>query len=207
MTIKKNIILDFGGVIIDLDFSKTYTLFHKMGIESVSDEQLQIFKQFEAGLVSTETLYDSIRKDISIEASNDDITEAWSALLRELPQNRVDFLHKLGKQFPLYLLSNTNSIHIDYLRKRENSKFDKFESSFSKVFYSYEMQSRKPDSEIFQKVLDELIIKPEETLFVDDMPENIETANGLGFKTWLFDVEKDDITKILQQDFFNETII
>ena len=198
----KNIILDFGGVIIDLDLNKTHQKFQDLGVKEISEQLKKNIFDFEAGLIPTEELKLSFREETNINISDPEFENAWCALLRELPQHRVDFLHNLGSEFPLYLLSNTNSIHIDYLRKRENSKFDKFEDSFAKVYYSYEMQSRKPDSIIFEKLIDDLGINPTESIFVDDMPDNIETAKQLGFQTWLFDVENDDITKILELDVF-----
>lgn len=196
MTKIKTIILDFGGVILNLDIDKTREAFQKLGVNAMSDTLKKAIFDFEAGLVNESFLKNSFKNENDININNDDFEYAWCQLLRDLPQNRVDFLSDLGKKHPLYLLSNTNSIHIEYLRVRDNSKFDQFENAFAKVYYSYNMQSRKPESEIFQKVIDDLKINPEETLFVDDMLDNIETAKKLGFQTWLFDVETDDITKI-----------
>ena len=188
----KNIILDLGGVIIDLDFNKSHDKFREMGLNEISEPLLKSFFDFEAGLISKDDLFNAFHNERE-GLSEDKIIEAWCLLLRELPQHRVDYLSKLGKQYPLYLLSNTNSLHINYLKERENSKFEKFESSFEKIFYSFEMDSRKPDPIIFEKLIADLNIKPEESIFVDDMKENIETAKSLGFQTWLFDVEKDEI--------------
>ena len=202
MSIIKNIILDFGGVIIDLDLNKTHQKFQELGVKKISEQLKKNIFDFEAGLIPTEELKLSFREETNINISDPEFESAWCALLRELPQHRVDFLQNLGNEYPLYLLSNTNSIHIDYLRKRENSKFDKFENSFAKVYYSYQMQCRKPDATIFEKVIEDLGINPQETLFVDDLPDNIETAKHLGFQTWLFDVEKDEITNILKLDVF-----
>jgi putative hydrolase of the HAD superfamily len=199
----KNIILDFGGVIIDLDLDKTHYEFQKLGVNHISEQLKKDIFDFEAGLISETQIKNSFKKEISHSIDDNTFIEAWSALLLDLPQERVDFLYELKKQYPLFLLSNTNSIHIDFLRKRENGKFDKFENSFSKIFYSYEMSCRKPDSIIFQKVIDDLSINPKETLFVDDTIDNINTAKKLGFQTWHFDVEKDEITKILELDLFN----
>ncbi len=195
MTKIKNIILDFGGVIINLDIQKTHSAFKKLGINEIPNDLLSDILNFEAGLL-TETEMRKAFKKIAPNINNDEFDNAWCQILRDLPQYRVDFLHELGKKYPLYLLSNTNSIHINFLRKRDNGKFEKFEQSFAKIFYSYQMQCRKPDAIIFEKVIDDLKIKPEETIFVDDMLDNIETAKQLGFQTWHFDVEKDDITNI-----------
>jgi putative hydrolase of the HAD superfamily len=204
MTQIKNIILDFGGVIIDLNLNKTREAFHKLGINSISETLQKAIFDFESGLINEQTLHHALSSSTISDVNTTDLNNAWCQLLRDLPQHRVDFLSDLGNKYPLYLLSNTNSIHIDYLRKRENSKFDKFENAFSKVYYSYQMQTRKPSSNIFQKVIDELNINPEETLFVDDMSDNIETAKKLGFQTWLFDVEKDEIINI--EEFIQNSI-
>ena len=198
----KNIILDFGGVILDLDFSKSHEAFKSLGINTITEELRNVFLELEQGKIEPEVLYSTFRKVAKKDITKSEINNAWCALLRDLPQNRVDFLSLLGKKTPLYLLSNTNKLHIDYLRNREGDKFKQFESAFIKVFYSHEMDSRKPGSEIFEKVIKDLSIKPEETLFVDDMEENILTAKKLGFKTWLFNVDTDDVTKI-EKHIFN----
>ena len=202
----KNIILDFGGVILDLDFKMSHQKFEKLGIHEISEEMQNAFLSMEKGQIGQRELYNLFSTNAQQELSDETIKDAWCALLRDLPQHRVDSLTQLGKEYPLYLLSNTNSIHIDFLRNREPKKFEQFENTFKKVYYSHNMDSRKPDSIIFQKVIDELGINPNETLFVDDMDKNIETAKELGFQTWLFDVEKDDITKILQQEVFKTSI-
>lgn len=197
----KNIILDFGGVILDIDFDKTHQAFHKLGVNGISDQLRKELFNFEAGLSDAQSLFSAFRTESDKTISDEDINHAWCQLLRDLPQYRIDYLSALGEKYPLYLLSNTNGLHIDYLRQRENSKFSQFENAFDKVFYSHEMQSRKPDSEIFLKMIDDIKIKPNETLFVDDLADNIETADKLGFQTWLFDVEKHDITKLLEQNY------
>ncbi len=193
----KNVVLDFGGVILDLDINKTHQEFQKFGLNNISSDHLRknLF-DFESGLINEEKITAIFKKEIPLDIDDNSFVNAWCAMLKDLPQHRVDFLYKFGKDHPLYLLSNTNSIHINFLRNRENEKFEKFEDSFTKVFYSYQMNSRKPDAVIFEQLINDLEINPKETLFVDDMLDNIETAKKLGFQTWYFDVEKDDITKL-----------
>ncbi|MCK5824344.1 MAG: HAD family phosphatase [Ichthyobacteriaceae bacterium] len=198
----KNIILDFGGVILDLDWPKMYSMLDFYKIDRSSVELRRVLLGIETGEIKPDEFYKVVKEVSKSTLTNDDVDKMWCSLLSILPQNRVDFLTELKDMYPLYLLSNTNILHINYLRMREQEKFDQFENSFHKVYYSYEMDARKPHADIFTQLLNKENIKPEETLFVDDSKENIDTAISLGFQTWLFNVETDDITKLLSIDAF-----
>ncbi len=105
-------------------------------------------------------------------------------MLLDLPKERIELLKKLKQDFPIYLLSNTNSIHISEFRKKlGETKYQEFYNLFDKVYYSHEIGFRKPNKEAFQLILDENNLKANEVLFIDDSPQHIEGANKLGIQT------------------------
>ncbi|MEN1783894.1 MAG: HAD-IA family hydrolase, partial [Bacteroidota bacterium] len=116
------------------------------------------------------------------------------------PDRRLDFLKALAAKntHRLLLLSNTNEIHIDYVKKIMGDKWHRFQHSFEGFYLSYEMKKRKPDPEIFQEILQIHGIAPEETLFIDDTKENTDSAAQLGLKTWNLIVGKEDVTALKQ---------
>jgi putative hydrolase of the HAD superfamily len=112
------------------------------------------------------------------------IDEAWGALLLDFPLHKITLLDEARRQYRTFLLSNTNNIH----RIKFESRFKEITAAdirdyFENVHYSFEMHSRKPDDEIFQKVIEENCLTPEETLLIDDSLPNIETAKGMGMQT------------------------
>jgi putative hydrolase of the HAD superfamily len=103
-----------------------------------------------------------------------------------IPQQKLDLLLSLKEKFNVYLLSNTNNIHLNYINDKimtpvfGEASLDRY---FHKAYYSHRMKKRKPDANIYEQVLDENNLQPHETLFLDDNADNIAGANGLGIRT------------------------
>ena len=118
--------------------------------------------------------------------SFEEFVEAWNKTLLDIPQERWDMIRKLSGWYNLYLLSNTNEIHIQTIFYKYKKRFRQellFEF-MNKEYYSNCLGMRKPDKVIFEHVINDSKIKPEETLFVDDLKKNIITATELGFQTY-----------------------
>ena len=193
----KNIIFDFGDVFIDLDKPATAREMVRYGFEGLTTELDELFKQYEKGAVSSKEFL-SITGAVFPKANEKDLIDAWNAILLEFPLERLEFVENLSLegQHRLFLLSNTNEIHIEHEKAKLGKRFDRFKKSFEKFYLSYEMGMRKPDAEIFEFVLNENQLIAEQTLFVDDTKENIETAASLGIKTWHLNVGLEDITEL-----------
>jgi putative hydrolase of the HAD superfamily len=123
---------------------------------------------------------------------NDGITEeqvrtGWLKMVLDIPPHRVKVLQQLGEKYNIYLFSNSNKIHIDHIDVEFREKYGfEFPSLFKTQFYSHEIHERKPDLSSFEKVIQLSGVNPQETLFVDDLKENIEGAKKVGLKTfWL----------------------
>lgn len=186
----KNIIFDLGGVILDIDFKQTELAFAKLGVgnfnqyytlQSVSP----LFEQLELGLITPLVFYDEFRKVVKVSLTNDEIRDAWNALLLNFPPERIELLEALNKKYKIYLLSNTNKIHYDAFIKMfdEQPGKDDFNKYFIKPYYSHEINLRKPDKECFEFVLKKENLNAEETLFIDDSETNVEAAKTVGLKT------------------------
>lgn len=186
----KNLIFDLGGVILDLSVDHTLQSF--ASLSNMSKGRVQEiyvsapgFLEYEKGMIDDAAFRDFVRKTFSISADDDAIDDCWNAMLRGIPAIKLDLLMKLQNEFQVFLLSNTNAIHLHHInelilpRGRQKSLDD----YFHKAYYSHRMRKRKPDAEIFEQVLEENHLVPEQTLFLDDYAVNIEGAKSLGIKT------------------------
>jgi len=184
----KNIVFDFGGVLIDLDKQACIDAFARLGIPQVADYMTLYghegpFGAMEQGSIDMDGFRDGLRELFKVSLTNQQINDAWGAFLLKIPEAKMRMVHELSKKYRVFILSNTNPIHIDRL-----SDFDKagypVKECFEKLYLSYQLKLCKPSREIFEYVLRDAGLKPEETLFVDDGPANCKAAEELGFHTY-----------------------
>jgi len=192
----KNIIFDLGGVIIDIDYNLAATAFKKLGIVDFDNfyskaKQSSLFDDFEKGLISNSDFRASLRQYLPESVTDHQIDEAWNAMLLGIPSHRVDFLQKVANKYRVFLLSNTNRIHIDAFTQYNDEKFGKgyFESIFEYCYFSSDIAMRKPDAEIFEFVLNENGLLKEDTIFIDDSIQHVEGALSTGLHAELLKVE------------------
>ena len=189
----KNLILDMGGVILNVSYHKVVETFKSYGIEDFDKiytqaNQVEIIDKFEEGKCSIEEFRDGIRALLKQPLTDEQIDEAWFAMILDLPKEIIQLLGVLKLKYKLFLFSNTNELHIEFLKKdfERQLGFDLFSCVFNKAYFSNEIQRRKPHPESFQFVVDNAGIKPEETLFIDDSPQHLEGAKQIGLNTyWL----------------------
>lgn len=194
----KNIILDFGDIFIDLDKPATFKAMENFGYTSLTSDLEALFNDYEKGLMSSLKFLNEMSNRFP-SASEQDLITAWNAILGDFPDRRLEFVEALAKenQYRLFLLSNTNDIHIEFFKQRSGpERFGRFKNSFEVFYLSYEMGMRKPDAEIFEFVLQENSLTASETLFVDDTKENTDSAAGIGINVWNLQVGKEDLTQL-----------
>lgn len=187
----RNLIFDLGGVILDLSVDHTLTAFAEssgMSKEKVHGLYYSVpgFLDYEKGAMDDHSFRKFVRETYCLSCSDEDIDRCWNAMLRGIPTVKLDLLMRLQKEFRVFLLSNTNSIHIQHINEvilPGAGQQGVLDSYFHKAYYSHRMGKRKPDAEIFEQVLEENQLLPEETLFLDDYDVNIEGAKTLGIKT------------------------
>ena len=193
----KNIVFDLGGVLVDLDFKAAINGLQKAGFANVK-EQLQafdregIFQKFELGEMSADEFRSAIRENSTVSLTDEEVDGLWNAMLLEVPREKLELILHLRGKYMVYLLSNTNSIHWDYVCKNAfNYRGFRVNDYFEETFLSYEMHLAKPDKAIFEKVLEEANLLPEETLFIDDSEANCKAASELGIHTHHYHIGED----------------
>ena len=199
----KNIVFDLGGVLIDLDFKSAINGLQKAGFTNVK-EQLQafdregIFQKFELGEISADEFRASIRENSNVSLTDEEVDSLWNLMLLEIPREKLELILDLRSKYMVYLLSNTNSIHWDYVCKNAfNYRGFRMDDYFEETFLSYEMHLAKPDKAIFEKMLNDANLLPEETLFIDDLEANCKAAEEVGIHAHHCHIG-DDLSKIFE---------
>ena len=187
----KNIIYDLGGVILNIDYNLTVKAFVELGVENFGElysqaKQNTTFDAFETGEMTSAEFREVWRKYLTIDKTNEQIDAAWNSIILDLPENRMEVLDRTGRNFRTFLLSNTNSTHVKCFTKLLNDEYGEgvFEGKFEKHYYSNEIGKRKPNADAFLHVLEENVLKAEETLFIDDSIQHIEAAQELGIRAY-----------------------
>jgi len=196
------IIFDFGDIFINLDKQGTISGFQNLGMKEWIAEFDELNFSFEVGAISPEDFIGGFQKQLP-NASTEEILKAWNTVLADFPLYRLEFLQELSKKYRLFLLSNTDSIHIKTFEEKSGPSFyQDFYNCFEKVYFSFDLGMRKPDPKIYQYLIDKHNLVPENTLFVDDKKENTDSAAALGIKVWNLQVGKEDVV-----DLYNKNIV
>jgi putative hydrolase of the HAD superfamily len=180
------IILDLGGVILNLNQELTFNHFSKLGFDLEKlNEHTTLFDDFEKGLISESDFRNGIRKLTTEDISDAQIDHAWNGMLLDLPAYRLDLIKQLRNTYEVYLLSNTNVIHIEWFMNyfRSNFENEQWEELFNKIFYSHEINLRKPNANIYEFVLSNIGKSPKECIFIDDNKLNLLGAESVGIRT------------------------
>jgi putative hydrolase of the HAD superfamily len=193
------IIFDFGDIFINLDKQATIDGLQRLGLSSCNEDLDQLNISFEKGQISRDNFLLGIQKHIP-NATIDEILAAWNAVLLDFPLRRLEFLQLLSQKYRLFLLSNTDAIHIDHFEQREGASFyGDFYQCFEKVYFSYEMGMRKPDAEIYNALIRLHELSPKRTLFVDDKKDNTDAAKTLGLQVWNLQVGQEDVVELFDK--------
>ena len=199
----KNIIFDFGDIFINLDKIKFKEELNILGINSDNKEFTSILNNYEMGLLSSTEFFSFFEKKIAV--SSEDLKIAWNSILLNFPEHRLAFLKELTrtKKYRLFLISNTNDLHISWIQKNWGMNlYNEFKSCFEQFYLSHEIKMRKPNANIYEFVLHENNLKANETLFVDDTKENTDAATILGIKVWNLIPGKEDVTELFTKKEF-----
>ncbi len=188
----KNIIFDLGGVLLNIDFNRTYDAFKDLGVSDLKSQfnlyaADKLFEALEIGAVSEDDFCTALLKKCKPGTSFEQIRNAWNAILVDFRLESLDFLSSLSDKYNLYLLSNTNSIHLTAFHQiftKQTGK-ENFDAYFKEAYYSHLIKKRKPFPATYQHVIDLAGIKSAETLFIDDSKLNIDGAKEAGLNTYL----------------------
>lgn len=185
----KNIVFDLGGVIINIDFDKTYQALGDLSGISLEEsrkiaKEKELFLLFETGQIPESEFFTLLRTSFKEGTQDEEIRNAWNALLMDIPIERIELIKNLRKKYKLFLLSNTNFTHILEVNKilAEAVGVDDLKHLFDKVYYSYEMKLVKPNVDIYKNLCQDAGINPAETVFIDDSPLNLDGAREAGLE-------------------------
>ena len=189
----------FQKIIIHL---KRYTFsFYNLDIfklKEFPEDLIAINSLYEQGFISTKEFIEFYLENFEY-LSEEAIIDNWNFMLKDFPNHRLEFLKELKKssQYKLILLSNTNELHIDWVKKHIPF-YEDFKNCFDAFYLSHEIQLRKPNADIFEFVLKENNLKTENTLFIDDNKGNILTAKKIGLHVWNINPETEDVVTLFK---------
>ena len=187
----RNLIIDLGGVLVDLTRNRCIEAFERLGVENVRERlandsrHKDLFERLELGAISVECFHDDVRRLSGRPLTDGQIDDAWIAMLGGVPERKLRLLLELRERYRVVLLSNTNEIHWKwsadtYFSYRGLAASDFFE----RIYLSYELHMLKPDTGIFEYVLNDAGFLPAETLLIDDASANCKAAEALGMRTY-----------------------
>lgn len=197
------IVFDLGGVILNIDYQLPVKAFKALGIDDFSKhfsqaQQTALLDNYETGRIRSDEFISEVSKFVKPGTTEAQIHAAWNSILLDLPEQRLFTLERAAENHRIFLLSNTNEIHIDEFNRYllQAYSLPSLEPFFEKLYLSYEVGLRKPDRLIFEHVLADAGLKPETTLFIDDSIQHIQAASELGINT--YHLQHEDISDFLE---------
>lgn len=209
----RNILFDLGNVLIDVDIRKTLAAYQALITDPnpgsfphrareskgrqadrlignsntiitagdlIGAGESELVAKYQVGAVSTDEFVETILKICKPGTTRKEVIDAWMAMLIGIPEERRQKVMELHKQgYKLYVLSNINELHAVWTREQLRG------IPFEAVYFSNEMGMAKPDARCYERVIRETGIVPEETLYIDDLPENIEAGKRAGLQCFL----------------------
>lgn len=197
------LLFDLGGVLYNIEHARTKNALHQVSLNTECNIGFSlehadpVFARYDAGKITTTDFIHTLRKEYSLQATDDEVLNAWNAMLLGLYPDSLTFISALCDTIPIALLSNINACHHECIADECSSLFAKFHH----VFLSYELGMKKPDPEIFRFVMDQTGYAPHHILFLDDTPINCEIAQSLGMHVRLIDPHARDWVQDISSQF------
>ena len=195
----KTIVFDFGNVFLNLDIEGALqNALNLFNLKEFPEDMNSINALYEQGLISTQEFIEFYTENFP-NLNKEDLIDIWNFMLKDFPKHRLDFLKELANKstYKLILLSNTNELHIDWV-KQHIVFYEDFKNCFDQFYLSHEIQLRKPNADIFEFVLKENNLKAKNTLFIDDNSSNTATAKKLGYHIWNLNPKTEDVVTLFK---------
>lgn len=194
------VILDFGGVLYDIDYDAPPKAFAALGDPDFASlyhqaAQSTWFDDLETGQLDRETFYGHLAKRCHPGTTTDQIHEAWCCILTGMPPERAALVTDLGTRTRLFLLSNTNAIHAAVFEADLQATLpdaSAFWGAFEQAQYSHDLGIKKPHPETFLAVCEKHGLEPGRTLFLDDSIQHVEGADKAGLHAHHLDLSRED---------------
>ncbi|HPF91832.1 MAG TPA: HAD family phosphatase [Flavobacteriales bacterium] len=200
------LLLDLGGVLIDVDYHATARAFRALGHPEFDRlyskaQQDHLFDGFETGALSPAEFRDRIRQVLDPSLSDAVIDANWNAMLGSIPPERIELVSRLKERYQVLLLSNTNAIHVpsfEAIIARENGISD-FKALFHGAYYSCEIGQRKPEAAAYHHVLERHNADPRRTLFIDDSIQHVHGARAAGLNAEHLELANEDVIGLVDR--------
>ncbi len=203
----KNIVFDFGNVLLDIDYTKSYDrLTQLLGYDAnpavAPATVVKAMNEYEMGKITMETFLWNLQQLATKEMPQGrELIDAWNDMLVALPEAHFDFLLRLRQKYNVYLLSNTNEIHLDWVYRYLKNTYQIMDWDtrfFTKTYYSHLVRMRKPNDDIYAYVQQDATLEPCETLFFDDILANLDAPAKLGWMIYHHD-PSDSIIDVVEK--------
>ena len=203
----KNVVIDLGGVMIDLDRDRCVRAFERLGLKGV-DSMLGLYRQeepflsIETGRITSAGFYDNLRQLIGSEVSDCEFESAFNEFLVDLPVERLQSLRRMRREgYRLYMISNTNVIMYDgWIKRAFMQEGLRVGDYFDGIITSFAEGVCKPEPRLFEILLERYGLQPSESILLDDSEANCEAARNLGMHALRIIGET---TLLNWQDFMN----
>ena len=197
----EGVILDFGGVLYDIDYDAPPKAFARLGDAEFASlyhqaSQSEWFDQLEVGTLSRDAFYDHLMARCQEGTTLEEVHAAWCCILTGMPPARASLVEALGQKTRLFLLSNTNAIHAQVFEADLRATLPDaaaFWGAFEAAHYSHDLGMKKPHPETFLHVCERHGLNPSRTLFLDDSIQHVEGAHRAGLHAHHLDLEKEDL--------------
>ncbi len=189
------LILDLGGVLIDIDYGKTIEAMSRIGGVDFQPlfsqaEQVGLFSDYECGRIQTPEFRVGLRRYMRLSPTDQELDTAWNAMVGHFPVGRLDTVRRMAERMPVFLLSNINTLHEKAIQELHAGRPDEqdYERLFNGVYFSHRIGLRKPDPAAFKLILDEQGLQASSTIFIDDSIQHVLAAQSLGLRAFWLDL-------------------
>lgn len=196
----KAVIFDLGNVILFYDHLRSCNKLADISGHSADEISSYIFSsglktKFDRGEIEPAEFYSCISKQFGLNISFKQFSEIWEDIFW-LNEPMTQIIRQLKKQYKLYILSNTDVIHLNYF-----TKMFSITKEFDYLFASCELKLAKPDPEIYKTVLNKIKLSGEECIYLDDAEEFINAGKqagmfGIVYKNMTIDQLKEELKKL-----------
>ena len=206
----KTLVFDLGGVLVDLDPTACIQAFSKLGLPittRVTTEDLnrqgmpkegklaELIKATDAGQICEKEFIEKLQPLCTPGTSPQEIRDAFCSII-VFHAHRFQWLKELKKHYTIYLLSNIGDLHWAHTQRLVREAGIDMEECFDKCFLSYQLKQTKPDPCIYNTLLQETGLNPAETLYIDDLADNIEAGRKIGVQVFKLETNKLDTTDL-----------
>lgn len=182
------IVFDLGKVVFDFDISKLSSGFSESSTKTYQDvnnilfNHWEIVAEYEKGRVSSKVFYENVMKALDMKISYFKFCDIWNDIFTPF-EDVTAFIPLLSKHYKLSLLSNTNDLHFEFLK----NKYPNIFKYFTNYHLSYQMNTRKPEEEIYKKTIAFYNVEPKKIFFTDDLSVNIDKAKEMKISAFKFE--------------------